>query len=395
MATASRPKVADLFCGCGGLSCGFRWAGFEPILGADISHVYLRTYQRNFPSARIVHADLSNLAPSALRLELGLQRGELDCLVGGPPCQGFSKNVPAAQRCLDDPRNRLIATFLAYVDELLPKVVLLENVAEMVRAYDGAVTRAITRTLVSLGYSVDVRVLTAADYGVPQVRRRAFFFANRLQRRVSFPEVTHSSNHGIPKLFGEMRPYVTVWEAIGDLPSMDAGHGESPVPYPSEPRSEYQRLVRNGTELLHDHVARPLRPRQLARVRALKEGEGTADLPPELQPEKGYSGAYARLHSQGVARTITKWVFHPGSGRFSHPYDDRVITIREAARLQGFPDWFVFEGSYVQKANQVGEAVPPLLARALGEIARHLILGVEKSHDGVDEVVRVHTGRHE
>ncbi|MEX0750006.1 MAG: DNA cytosine methyltransferase [Dehalococcoidia bacterium] len=414
--TRGRSTVVDIFACCGGITCGFQWAGFRPLGGADIQELYLRTYARNFPDAKPIHADLAELPPAQFREMLGLERGELDCLVGGPPCQGFSKNVPAINRFLDDPRNQLIGRYLDYVEELRPKILLLENVAEIVRAYDGAVTREIITALNSWGYEVDVKVLVAADFGVPQIRRRAFFFANRLGAPVLFPTHTHAQEEAPSDLFGNGRlSHVTVWNAIGDLPSLEAGEGKSPVTYTMPPQSDYQRLVREGSDLLHDHVSRPLRDRQLERVRALREGEGVQQLPPMLRPKSGYSGAYARLHSQGVARTITRWVFHSGSGRFSHPFDDRVITIREAARLQGFPDWFVFTGTYVQKAAQVGEGVPPLIAKAFAEIAQQLllergrahdlgrnfvldgasngrVLGAEKSHDRLDELVRVDAG---
>lgn len=142
-----------------------------------------------------------------------------------------------------------------------------------------------------------------------------------------------------------------------------------------EPETEYQALMRSGSGLLFDHVARPLRKTQLERVKHLEpgKGEGYKSLPIHLRPRNGYSGAYGRLIPNEPARTITRWVFHPGSGRYYHPFDNRVITIREAGRLQSFPDWFVFEGSYIQKSHQVGEAVPPLLAQAFAEKVHSLL----------------------
>jgi DNA (cytosine-5)-methyltransferase 1 len=369
-------RVIDLFCGCGGLSSGFARRGAEILAGVDINPVPLRTYSRNVPDALALQADLSLLDPHVLLERVGVSRGELDCLIGGPPCQGFSKNVPASHRFFEDPRNLLILRFLTFVDALQPRVVLIENVAEMKNAYGRAYAEEITGVLQTLGYVVTSGILNAADFGVPQTRRRAFFFAAKAGV-VRLPEPTRYCSEADRTVFnwGSSRGYATVEEAIGDLPSLQAGEGISPCAYGSAPLSEYQKLMRDRSSLLYDHVARPLRDRQLARVRSLTPGEGGGvdSLPPELRPKKHYSGAYARLRPLEPAPTITRWVFHPGSGRFYHPYDYRVITIREAARLQSFADDFIFEGTYIQKSHQVGEAVPPLLGAAFAEVARDLL----------------------
>lgn len=293
---------------------------------------------------------------------------------------------PARHRYLDDPKNRLVLTFLELVKALKPKVVLLENVAEIVNAYEQAYTSEVLDVLEHLGYEVKSTRLLAADYGVPQLRRRAFFFANRIGAPVQIPEPTHLAPGKDPGLFNwnTAKPYVTVWEAIGDLPSLKAGEGQSPSEYRSAPKTEYQQFMRNGSRRLYDHIARALTEPQLERVRHLKPGmgEGIEALPKHLRPRTGYSGAYARLRPDELARTITRWVFHPGSGRYYHPFDNRVITIREAARLQSFPDRFIFEGTYVQKASQVGEAVPPLLSQAFAREARAVLLGEPVSRLG-------------
>ncbi len=375
-------RVIDLFCGCGGLSCGFFQEGFEIIASVDINAVTLKTYQRNFPETQIFNQDIRDIDPADLRRLLKLQRGELDCLIGGPPCQGFSKNVVATKRFLDDPRNKLMQVFLSFVREFQPKTVLIENVAEIVKAYDGAVSNEILSKL-QLDYSAEVRVLNAREYGVPQSRRRAFFLASRM-KDIVFPEALYKPTKKQMKremqqtLFDEtdvQEPkvqYVHVWDAISDLPHLENGEGENPCEYLVEPQTKYQEYIREPKlfpkqeqYLLHDHIARKLTPIQYQRISSLKEGQSMPDLPEELRARKGYSGAYGRLKPGDTANTITRWVFHPGSGRFGHPYDNRVITIREAARLQSLPDWFIFEGTYIQKSNQVGEAVPSLLANKL------------------------------
>ena len=366
--------VIDLFCGCGGLSWGLAKHGYRVVAGVDHWPIALKTFARNHHRARAIEADLATLEPSRVAHTLKLKPGQLDVLVGGPPCQGFSKNVPASRRFLEDDKNMLIRSFLRFTEHLRPKVVLMENVAEIVNAFDGAVTDEIHRLLMNWGYEVDVRVLDATKYGVPQRRRRAFFFANSAGKRTEFPPETkeaHAANSN-RSLFA-LPPFVTVWDAIGDLPTLSAGEGHSPSEYCEPARGEYQEAMRADASALYDHVARELRPTQLARLRAIKAGEGARDLPPNLRPKSHYSGAYGRLSKRELAPTITRWVFHPGSGRFGHPVDDRVITIREAARLQSFSDDFVFEGTYIQKSHQVGNAVPPLLALAFAPLIRRAI----------------------
>ena len=390
-------RVIDLFCGCGGLTCGFVQEGFEVIAAIDINRVALRTYERNFPKVQIFNQDITDIDPATLRRRLNLRRGELDCLIGGPPCQGFSKNVPATKRFLEDPRNQLMKVFLSFVREFQPKVVLIENVAEIVNAFNSAISDEV---LSELGgeYSAKVDVLNAKDYGVPQSRRRAFFLASHV-KEITFPEALYSSKkknakyRSSPTLTNELqlllfdqkereseKLYVSVWDAISDLPRLENhGMGENPCDYHLEPETHYQADMRShppflyGTSKLYDHVARKLSPIQFQRISSLGLGQSMPDLPEELRARKGYSGAYGRLKPNDTANTITKWVFHPGSGRFAHPYDNRVITIREAARLQSFPDWFIFEGTYIQKSHQVGEAVPSLLVRHFAaSIASHL-----------------------
>jgi len=362
-------RIVDLFCGCGGLSCGFVQEGFEIMAGIDTNTIALKTFSQNFHNAMAVNADLSLLDPADLRAKLRLEPGELDCLVGGPPCQGFSKNVPAAQRSLNDHRNRLMKVFLSFVKEFQPQSVLIENVAEILNAYNGVVSHEILETLENMGYKATVKIINAAQYGVPQLRRRAFFLARKI-KPIVFPlpsYQTKSEPINLQPAFdlfeSRQKPYVTVWQAISDLPSLSSGGGNNPIEYQTPPTSDYQSLMRNGNQIVYDHVARSLTTIQLERINCLGEGEGMAQLPDHLRPQKGYSGAYGRLFPQQPARTITRWVFHPGSGRFYHPYDNRVITIREAARLQSFPDWFIFTGTYIQKSHQVGEAVPPFLTR--------------------------------
>ncbi len=362
----NQPTVLDLFCGCGGMSWGLHQAGFKILMGIDSDSKSLRTFTYNHPTSQAIEADIAQVNPHTVKETLCLQPEMLDCLIGGPPCQGFSKNVRATHRFLDDPRNQLFHDFLRFVEVLLPKIVVMENVAEIYNAYEGSVRKEITIRLEQLGYVVDVAVLYAPDYGIPQRRRRCFFLASRTETPPMFPPPTFGRNP-VPTLFGEIKPYRSAWSAISDLPILQNGEGVEPMAYSCAPQNEYQTLMRQNSEMLHDHVTRPLREKQFRRVKSLKAGQGLKDLPEALRPKSGYSGAYGRLDFEMVAPTITRWVFHPGSGRFCHPREARLLTIREAARLQSFSDDFRFTGSYIDKAHQIGNAVPPLLMEAMAQ----------------------------
>lgn len=358
-------SAIDLFCGCGGISKGVESAGFEVLAGVDIESNYICTFSHNFPKAKSLQIDLEKTSPETFMQILNINQGELDLLVGGPPCQGFSKNVPRKNRFLEDPRNQLIKVFLDYCEVIKPRLIILENVAEMKNGFDKAYTDEILSRLEAQNYTVTYMVLNAADYGVPQRRRRAFFIANRENIKFKPPFPTHSKNDS--GLFA-LPNYVTVWEAVGDLPSKEHTENEDiPCNYALEPFSDYQKLMRNGNKTVSNHVARFLQEKQFERISSLKAGQGMKDLPEHLQTKGGYSGAYGRLTKEMVAPTITRWVFHAGSGRWGHPIDDRLLTIREIARIQSFPDDFEFIGSYTQRAGQLGNAVPPLLAQKIVE----------------------------
>jgi DNA (cytosine-5)-methyltransferase 1 len=350
----------DLFCGCGGISAGLRMAGFNIVAGVDIEPKYIATFAHNLPGAKSLTLDLSKTSPQKFMDLVDIRPGELTLLSGGPPCQGFSKNVPRKHRYLDDPNNLQIKTFLDYCEAIRPRIVLMENVAEMKNGFDRSYTEQIIERLNDADYSVREIVLNAADYGVPQRRKRTFFMASRDGILFGVPFPTHTSKS---EYFDLLSPsHITVWDAIGDLPSLP--HDATPpayLEYADEPFSDFQKMMRNGTRLVSNHSPRCLKPTQYARLAALEAGQGLKDLPKHLQVKGGYSGAYGRLTKDMVSPTITRWVFHPGSGRWGHPVDIRVLTIREAARIQGFPDSFEFIGSYTQQAGQLGNAVPPLL----------------------------------
>ena len=370
-------KIIDLFSGAGGLTTGFHLAGFESLCAIELNSKALATYKYNYPAAETINADICKVDPSALRSSLGIRKEELTALIGGPPCQGFSRNIPAEYRYLDDSRNHLYRLFLEFVKEFRPLYVVLENVPEILKAYNGVIRNEITQQLELQGYKVNSGSLNSANYGIPQTRSRAFFLAS-LDKSLQFPEPTHfgdirgdyratKSCNQLTFLKPNTSSVVTVRDAIGDLPALEAGQEYDQEVYPFPPETIYQTMIRNGSTKLTNHIARALSAIQMSRARILSEGQDARDLPPELAPKKHYSGAYGRLYWSKPARTITRWVFHPGSGRFFHPNQNRTITIREAARLHSYPDSFHFLGTYTDMASQIGESVPPLLGKVIAE----------------------------
>lgn len=371
--------MIDLFSGAGGLTTGFYLAGFKPLCAIDIDAKSLTTYKHNYPTAHILHQDISNVDPLELRLFLELKREELTVLIGGPPCQGFSRNIPANRRCLNDPRNHLYQVFLDFVKEFRPRFVVIENVPEILKAYAGSIKYEIMKQLELEGYKVKCTSLNSASYGIPQTRARAFFLAG-FNQSIKIPEPTHSGDirsdyrnpitytqPKIPFVVTNTSTIITVRDAIGDLPALEAGEEYKGEDYPFPPNTLYQAMIRNNSNQLTNHIARPLSDIQMARAKALAEGEDARNLPIQLAPKKHYSGAYGRLYWNKPARTMTKWLFHPGSGRFFHPTQNRTITIREAARLHSYPDSFMFLGTYTNMAAQIGESVPPLLGKVIAE----------------------------
>ncbi len=185
-------KAIDLFCGCGGISAGLRDAGFQVLAGVDVEPNYISTFSHNFPRSKSFQLDLAAVQPDEFMRSIGVEEGEVDLLAGGPPRQGFSKNVPRKNRYLEDPRNELIKIFLNYCEELKPRFVLMENVAEMKNGFENIYTDEVVSRLSEKGYTVTYAVLNSAEFGVPQRRRRAFFLANRDGIKFSLPEQTHS-----------------------------------------------------------------------------------------------------------------------------------------------------------------------------------------------------------
>ena len=314
-------NVLDLFCGCGGMSWGLSKKGFHIVAGVDIWDVALKTYQHNHKNAKAVNLDITDAEPIEVLHNIDVYPENIDVIIGGPPCQGFSKNTPASWRFLEDPRNQLYKAFLRFVQAIDPSVVIIENVAELYHAFGGVVREEIVNTLENWGYQVEVKIINMSLYGIPQKRRRCFFFA---------------SKKGTPSFPKEHEEILSGWDAISDLPVVHQGDGYDGMPYTSGPLNHYQRHLRDGSDSLYNHIANIMRPIQTARIASIGPGQGMNDMPEELRVKKGYSGAYGRLDYTSVAPTITRWVFHIGSGRFAHPREVSCFTLTEGARRPTF-----------------------------------------------------------
>jgi len=406
-------RLAELFCGCGGFSHGFALTGrFSVELGSDISEICCDSFQKNHftkdgQNPLVLPGDIEKLSRRDLPLTFNrlryLANGRLDVLLGGPPCEGFSQNKRSEQfdpetgdsvfggykKHLNDPRNFLVRRFLKVVADLTPKVVVIENVPQILTHEFGRFGAEITARLRGLGYLVKRAVLLASEYGVPQLRRRAFFLAVRedVVKRVGWvPEFPPRRSHyriedEIPPI-PSLCPPVTVQDAISDLPpSTDTEQGGRCIGFYPEVQnlSTYAEMMRSRQSTPFNHIHRTVRESALNRLKAMKPGMRLEHLPEHLQTKSWYFNCYGRLAWNYQARTITKSCNYVGSGCFGHPDEVRGITMREAARLQSFEDDFRFySDSEHQVAHMVGGAVPPLLAKA---IAQPIIAFLDKAEE--------------
>ncbi|WP_209037602.1 DNA cytosine methyltransferase [Mameliella alba] len=353
----------DLFCGAGGLSEGFRQAGVHVLAGQDIDATFGATFTQTHREAKFVHGPIQNISAHDLLAAAGCQAGEVDVLIGGPPCQGYS--VYNHQRGVDDPRAGLFKEYLRLVEAIQPRWLVMENVTGITSIAGGAIVREIQAGMRRLGYRVDMKLLKAEEYGVPQERRRMFFIATREEHRpILFPTPTHGP---------ELLPFVTVWDAISDLPALQNGETIESLRYGSDPQSPYQALLRGDRQLVENHSAPRLSKVNLERMQHIPPGGSWRDIPFDLLPKgmkkakrSDHTKRYGRPAKTDLACTIlTKCDVHWGA--YIHPTQDRSFTVREAARLQSFPDFFTFAGSRTEQFVQVGNAVPPLLGKAVAE----------------------------
>lgn len=380
--------LIDLFSGGGGSSCGFSQCNlvtYEPALAIDQDRWAIASFKSNFPTTAALRLRIDPVVDTVTdayrlyRRYVREQRQGHDGVVvlASPPCEPFSEAANTL-RSVNDPRNDLVRSVVTWAAAVHPLALVVENVRQMKLLHEGRVHRALVEGLAELNYRVAAFDVNAIDYGVPQIRRRLLYLAYRgdLSIDPALPSPTHAEPvAGLGRI-----PYVTVRAAIGDLPVRSRGAGARPFVSKIDPDREWRRLgyyaaaLRSPAgELVSHHQARPLTGDNLRRVKALAPGEAMEDLPPRLRPAQGFPGSYGKLDPDRPAATITAHFSNPGSGRYFHYSQMRVITPREGARLQGFPDRYVWSGYQQHVIEQIGDAVPPPLAHAFGhEIALQL-----------------------
>lgn len=335
-------NALDLFCGCGGLSLGFEKEGFNVILGIDAWEDAIRTFNFNHKDSRGICKDLLNLHPKDISQDLNGK--SVDVIIGGPPCQGFSV---AGKRIVDDERNKLYKNFVQFVDYYRPKAFVLENVPNILSIGNGIVLDSIVTDFSNLNYNVFYKILTASEYGIPQNRRRAVFVGLKSNNHFfSFPERTVSD-------------FVTSFEALSDLPENSLDNGSN---YLVEPNCDYQKLMRKNSETVFNHEITHHSEQTKDIISIVPDGGNYKDLPEELQQIRKVHIAWTRLNSKKPSFTIDT-----GHRHHFHYKWNRIPTVRESARLQSFPDDFIFLGSKTSQYKQVGNAVPPLLAGAIAK----------------------------
>lgn len=340
--------MIDLFAGVGGLSLGFEQAGFETLIANEYDASIAEAYIKNRKHANMVVDDITKLPISET---FGKYKGQVTLVVGGPPCQGYSQK--GQRKTINDPRNFLFRYFVEVVKEVQPHYFVMENVPNLLTAEKGFFKQELEKLFTELGYTINAQVLCAADYGVPQNRQRAFIIGKRGDSQVEMPK--------------KKEKRTTIWEAISDLSYLASGEGTEISDYIKEPESDYQKIMRNGSDKVYNHIATNHSKIALERLAMIPPKGGKEHLPPEHITKSIYSGTWERMDADDVSVTITTRFDTPSSGKFTHPYLDRAITVREAARIQSFPDSFHFYGTKTSQMKQVGNAVPPMLAKAVAD----------------------------
>lgn len=344
-------RILDLFCGAGGFSYGMdKNPDFETLLALDNDQYAGETFKKNMPYADVIIGDITDDNTKTEIVEKA-KKLNINMIIGGPPCQGYS--MKGKKLGLKDPRNFLFREYLNFVEKLRPDVFVIENVKGLLLASNGWFRDEIVKTIGELGYTVEYGVLNASDYGVPQARERAIFICSR-HNKVTLPEKT-------------VDRIVTVRDAIGDLSYLESGQGEYEQDYSLPISSDYQKLMREGSEKLYNHKASNHKQVAIDKLKMIPPEKGKEFLPEELIGNQKFKTTWGRLKWDEVSPTIDTRFDASSNGTNNHPYLHRAITPREAARIQSFDDKFIFYGSKVHIRKQIGNAVPPLLAKAIAD----------------------------
>lgn len=342
-------NMIDLFAGVGGLSLGFEMCGFEVVLANEYDKSIADAYIKNRKNPNMIVDDITQLP---IEDTFGRYQGKVDLVVGGPPCQGFS--AKGQRKSINDPRNFLFRYFVNVVATVKPLYFVMENVPGLLTTENGFFKKELMELFAELGYLVNAEVLCASNYGVPQNRNRAVIIGKRnAEKPVQMPI--------------HRKTITTIWDAISDLSYLSSGEGTEIQKYRFGPQSFYQSTLRQNSDVLYNHIATKHSSIALERMAMIPPKGGKEYLPPEHHTKSIYSGTWERMDADDVSVTITTRFDTPSSGKFTHPYLNRAITVREAARIQSFPDTFHFFGTKGSQMKQVGNAVPPLLAKSIAE----------------------------
>ncbi len=368
--------VISLFSGAGGCSLGFEQSGYKILFATDFDKAASDTYSANFKGTHFIKEDINHLDFSSVLSACGISPGELDILIGGPPCQGFST---AGLRFWDDPRNNLLKSYVDALKTLKPKWFLMENVEGLLTAKNGEYLHEAVKAFVSLGYAIRVEKVYAHEYGIPQRRKRVLIIGNRIGIDFKFPEPTIILKGRIFR-----NSDVTLRHAIGALPDA-SNDSKTEIHYETEALDQFEDYLRGSAQIIADHFSPEQSPLQMDRIRGLKSGQTMKDLPERLQHESFKKRANRRVMDgtpsekrggspSGLKRLIYDepclTITGATTREFIHPINDRPLTIRECARVQTFPDDFKFFGSGSEKIQQIGNAIPPLIARIFAEHIR-------------------------
>jgi len=356
-------NVIDLFCGCGGFSKGFEEAGYNIRFGIDMWKDAVVTYNHNFPNAAVMNEDITKISGKDILKAAKLKKDEVDVIIGGPPCQGFSVS---GKRMIDDERNKLYKSYVQIVSELKPKVFVMENVPGLVRLFKGQVGEQVKEDFTNIGYTVGMQILSADNYGVPQQRKRVFFVGVRDDL------VKKGMEYQYPIPFMGQGTDVPAWtckDAISDLDFVpdDRVLGED-LPYDIPAQNDYQRSMREGSRSVLNHSITIHNAKTKEIIAMVPDGGNYKDLPEELWSTRKVHIAWTRMDSNKPCFTIDT-----GHNHHFHYKENRVPTVRESARIQSFPDNFEFIGIKTSQLKQVGNAVPPLLAKAVGDSIRTML----------------------
>ncbi|MET4081462.1 DNA (cytosine-5)-methyltransferase 1 [Pedobacter sp. UYP30] len=319
-------KYIDLFSGAGGFSLGFENKGFQNIFSIDVEPSFCQTYKYNFKNHQLIQKDICKMTESEIKYFKEFD--EIDVIIGGPPCQGFSIAGNIGRKFIEDPRNRLFKEFARVVGIIRPKFFVMENVARLYNHNNGTTRKEIIKDFEQLGYKVDCQILNSADFGVPQIRKRVIFIGTKTEQKIIFPKK-------------EVEQYVSVKEALSEYPKLKSGE-ESIIP---------------------NHIAMSHSEQMLAKMSYVSDGGDRTEIPLEFRPKSGDVRKYIKYASEKPAVCVTG-----DMRKIFHYEQNRALTVRELAKLQSFPDDFVFKGNRISQQQQVGNSVPPKMAEAIAEV---------------------------